>query len=32
MAYFENSDEPEVLAVVAPPSAAERRRREVMLA
>lgn len=32
MARFENSDEPEVLAVVALPSAAERSRRERVLA
>jgi hypothetical protein len=32
MAHLENGDEPEVLAVVALPSAAERRRREILLA
>lgn len=32
MPQFENSDEPEVLAVVPLPSPEERRRREIMLA
>jgi hypothetical protein len=32
MKYMNNPDTPEVLAVVALPSAAERRRREIMLA
>lgn len=31
-AHFENGDEPEVLAVVALPSAADRRLREILLA
>ncbi|HVR23460.1 MAG TPA: hypothetical protein VMU26_09055 [Candidatus Polarisedimenticolia bacterium] len=32
MAHVDNDDEPEVIAVVPLPSAAERRRREIMLA
>jgi hypothetical protein len=32
MPQFENSDEPEVLAIAPLPLASERRRREVMLA
>jgi hypothetical protein len=32
MPLFDNSDEPEVLAIVPLPSAAERRGREIMLA
>ena len=32
MSHFEDSDEPEVLAVALIPSAEERRRRELMLA
>jgi hypothetical protein len=31
MAQFEDTDDPEVLAVVPLPSAAERRRREIIL-
>jgi hypothetical protein len=32
MAHFENSGEPEVLAIFLLPSAAKRRHREIMLA